>query len=56
MTISTRVAIAVIVENILTLCIFAMIVIFAPEGWKWASIVCVLNLNSIRTNDSRDSQ
>ena len=41
-----------IVENIVTLLIFAAIVIFAPGHWKWAAMACLLNLNYIRHKES----
>ena len=34
-----------IVENIVTMSMFAVIVIFAPDAWKWAAFFCFLNLN-----------
>lgn len=37
-----------IVENIVTLLLFATIIIFAPGAWKWAALGCLLNLNSLR--------
>jgi len=51
MTIPNRVVIAAIVENIITLCVYALIVIFAPGAWKWAGVACLLNLNSIKSKE-----
>jgi hypothetical protein len=48
MILSDRAIIAAIVENIITLCVFALVVIFAPGAWKWAGVACLLNINSIR--------
>jgi hypothetical protein len=37
-----------IVENIVTMSMFATIIIFAPGEWKWTAFFCLLNLNLIR--------
>lgn len=34
-----------ILENIVTLCIFAVVVIYAPGYWKWMAVFLLLNLN-----------
>ena len=36
-----------IAENIVTMSMFAIIVIFAPGEWKWTAFFCLLNLNLI---------
>ena len=45
-----RITIAAIIENIITLCVCAVIVIFAPGAWKWAGLVCLLNINHVSIN------
>ena len=42
--------IAAIIENIIILCVCAVIVIFAPGAWKWAGLACLLNINSFNIN------
>ena len=44
--------IAAVIENIATLCVFAVVVIFAPGAWKWAGIACLLNINNIKSKES----
>lgn len=34
-----------VIENIVTLLLFAAIVIFAPGVWKWCGVALLLNLN-----------
>lgn len=34
-----------VLENIITLCLFAAVVIFAPGCWKWMAVFLLLNLN-----------
>lgn len=45
---------AAVIENIITICAFAVIVILAPGWWKWAAFACLLNLNSIRPRRESD--
>ena len=46
----SRIMIAAIIENIITLCACAVIVIFALGAWKWAGLVCLLNINHVSIN------
>ena len=46
----SRIMIAAIIENIIILCVCAVIVIFAPGAWKWAGLACLLNINSFNIN------
>lgn len=34
-----------IIENIVIVAAFAAIVVFAPGGWKWASVALILFVN-----------
>jgi len=38
-----------VIENIVTLLLFAAIVIFAPGGWKGCGVALLLNLNYFKT-------
>ena len=41
-----------VIENIVTLILFAAIVIFAPGEWKWFGVALLLNLNYFKKRKS----
>ncbi len=41
-----------VAENVVTLIVFAAVIIFAPGAWKWAGVACLLNLNDFKKRET----